>query len=97
MLILWLACGVIAAMIGARKGEALMAFIAGAIFGPFGIIFALLSKGNRMNCPFCKELMHKEATVCPHCQRELAPKIADNKSGAPGVATFDPDSGRRIG
>lgn len=68
---LWLFCGVIAATIGAKKGEGCGAFFVGIVFGPFGILFALLSKGNRKTCPYCRELIHNEATVCSHCQRDV--------------------------
>ena len=26
-------------------------------------------------CPFCKEMVHLEATVCPHCQNKIS-KVA---------------------
>ena len=26
-------------------------------------------------CPFCKEMVHAEATVCPHCQKHIS-KVA---------------------
>jgi hypothetical protein len=69
--LLWLLCGLIAGTIGKRKGEGFFAFIIGLIFGPFGIIFALISRGNRRTCPYCKELIHKDAIRCPHCQKEF--------------------------
>ena len=69
--IVWIICGVIAAAIGAKKGETASGFIIGILLGPLGIIIALLSKGNRRGCPHCRELVHREATVCPHCQRDL--------------------------
>lgn len=68
---LWMICGVIAAAIGARKGEAISGFFIGAIFGPFGVLFAILSSGNRLACPHCKEMVHKQAKVCPHCRRDM--------------------------
>jgi hypothetical protein len=61
-------------MIGARKGEGCLAFIGGIVFGPFGILFALTSKGNRVACPHCRELMHKDATICPHCREHRTPE-----------------------
>jgi len=70
--IIWLVCGIISAMIGARKGAAFVSFVAGVFLGPFGILIALFSKGNRITCPFCKELVHKDAVVCKHCGRTLA-------------------------
>jgi len=71
-IIFWLLCGIVAAMIASKKGEGFLGFIVGVLFGPFGILFALLSTGrNRKTCPHCKELIHKDATVCSHCQRNV--------------------------
>jgi hypothetical protein len=65
----WMFCGLIAAAIGARKGEGCTGFIVGAIFGPLGILFALLSSGNRVDCAFCREKVMKSALLCPHCKQ----------------------------
>lgn len=70
--LLWLLCGLIAAAIGSSKGEAGTGFFVGVIFGPFGILFALLSAGNRRPCPACQEKVHRKATVCPHCRTALS-------------------------
>jgi hypothetical protein len=64
---IWLACGVIAGMIGAEKGEGCCAFVLGVLLGPIGIVIALLVKGNRKRCASCKELIHKDASACPKC------------------------------
>ena len=48
-----------------------MSFVIGVLFGPFGILFSLLSSGNRVTCPNCREKIHREATVCPRCQRAV--------------------------
>ena len=69
--VFWILCGAIASMIGARKGEGFTGFVIGILLGPIGVIVVLLSKGNRKKCPFCAELVNKEAIVCPHCQRDL--------------------------
>lgn len=69
-IVIWLACGLISAMIGSKKGAGCSGFIIGIILGPLGIVAALISKGNRKTCPFCKELIHKDAVVCPHCQKD---------------------------
>jgi hypothetical protein len=79
-LLLWLLCGIAAAMIGAKKGAGCLGFILGVILGPFGILFALVMKGNRRVCPHCKELIHQEATTCPHCQRDLSVTPVDKEA-----------------
>jgi hypothetical protein len=71
IVIIWILCGIVAAMIGAKKGMGSSAFVVGFLLGPFGILIALLSKGDRRSCLYCKEWIHKDATVCPHCQRKL--------------------------
>lgn len=73
VIILWLLCGVAAAMIGSQKGMGGQGFLLGFLLGPFGILFALLSTGNRKTCPQCRELIHKDAEVCPRCKAELIP------------------------
>ena len=74
--VIWLVCGVIAAKIGSTKGESTGGFIAGFFLGPLGIILALVSKGNRKPCPFCRESVNPEASVCPHCQKEISTPMA---------------------
>ncbi len=72
VVLIWIICAIASAIVGYEKGEAITAFFAGAIFGPLGLIFAFLSKGNkRRACPFCKELVQKEAVRCPHCQKDI--------------------------
>lgn len=69
--IFWFICGLIAAAIGSSKGEGCVGFIIGLILGPLGILAALLSKGNRVRCPYCREYIDKKATKCPKCQSDL--------------------------
>jgi len=75
--------GIVGAMIGARKGQGGLAFVLGVLFGRIGVLIAFFSSGNRKTCPYCRELIHKDATVCPHCQRDQ-PKPAPPRS--PSVA-----------
>lgn len=87
-LFLWLMCGIVAAMIGSRKGAGCAGFALGFLLGPFGILIALFMGGNRKACPYCRELIHKEAIVCPRCQRDLVamranPRSPDDPFGAP--------------
>jgi len=69
--LIWIACGIVAAIIGSGKGEGCAGFILGVVLGPIGILLALASSGNRRACPYCKEMIHREALVCPRCQRDL--------------------------
>ena len=71
-LIFWILFGVARAMIGARKGEPIVGFILGIFLGPIGLLIVALSKGNRQDCPFCRELIRPGATICPHCRNEIA-------------------------
>lgn len=80
-ILIWILCGVVAAMIGAKKGEGCGGFILGVLLGPFGILIALLSKGNRKTCPHCKELIHQDATVCSRCQRDVAVQPSSKGKG----------------
>jgi len=69
--VFWFICAIVGGMIGERKGETLAGFLFGLLFGPLGILIEVFSKGNRMACPYCKELVHPDATVCPHCQKDI--------------------------
>jgi amino acid transporter len=71
IIIWWFIFAIAATMIGAKKGLGFSAFMLGLFLGPLGILIVLLSQGNRKNCPYCKELVNKDATRCPHCQKEF--------------------------
>lgn len=71
LLTLWIASIVIAGIIGARKGEAFVGIVWGALLGPLGILIAFLVRGDRVECAYCRELMHPEATICPHCRERV--------------------------
>ncbi|MEI6125375.1 MAG: hypothetical protein WCQ99_02370 [Pseudomonadota bacterium] len=70
-LILWLCCGLIAATIGSKKNEGGSALLFGLLLGPIGILLAILSSGYKPICPFCKETIKNNATVCKHCKKDL--------------------------
>jgi hypothetical protein len=71
LVLLWILCGgVAAAMIAQNRGNSAgLWFIVGALFGPFGILFAFLSSGR--TCPYCRSSIHPQATKCPKCQSSL--------------------------
>lgn len=47
-------------------------FLCGIIAVIIKILIALFSRANRKRCPYCKELIYRDATVCPHCQSDIA-------------------------
>jgi hypothetical protein len=67
---LWILFGIVAGMIGGKKGEGCLMFFLGFLLGPFGVLIALFSSGNRKVCPHCRELIDRNATVCSHCHRD---------------------------
>ena len=74
LVIIWLLCGIVGAMIGSGKGSGGTGFILGILFGPLGILIAIFMKGDRRRCPSCHEYIDPTAKKCPKCQTDLAPK-----------------------
>jgi hypothetical protein len=84
-----LVCGAIGANIGSDSGNEGQGFAWGFLLGPLGlIIIAVISSsdtqgrgrqqvasGTKKQCPACMEFIHVEASVCPHCRRDI-PKPA---------------------
>jgi len=84
-LVIWLVCGVIAAIVATNKGRSGCGwFLVGVLLGPFGFILALvvsrneskaekrsIQSGELKKCPHCAELVKREAVVCKHCGRDL--------------------------
>lgn len=47
-------------------------FLIGALFGIFGVAYCAIATPSLQStqlreCPFCKERMRRDASVCPHC------------------------------
>jgi len=59
--------GGIGAAIGSKKGVAVGGFFLGALLGPLGWLIMAVTKGNRINCPSCRELIDPAAVICPKC------------------------------
>ena len=89
--LLWVLCGMIASIIGAKKGQGCFGFVIGMLLGPFGILFAVISKGNRKSCPYCKEWIHKDAVRCSYCQKEV-PSVSEKTT----PTTSTPSTNQKI-
>ncbi len=77
--------GLIGLIAGSQKNYKVEGFWFGALLWIFGIIIIVAKDGNKVRCPFCKELIFKEATYCPHCTQPIPANC--NKNGCSSMAT----------
>lgn len=86
VLLMIVACPICSAIVASGKGRDVgFWFIAGLIFGPFGLIAIAglpvsdkerrlaglgVSKTKKL-CQHCREVIWMKATVCSHCTREV--------------------------
>jgi hypothetical protein len=85
LLIFWLLFGVAAMLVMQNKGRSgCGGFALGFLLGPFGLIIALvlssdqavlekssLETGEMRKCPFCAEVIRKEARKCRYCGSDI--------------------------
>lgn len=65
--------GLIPAAIARRKERSFLGWWAfGFLIWPVALIASVIvDNPYRYRCPYCAEQVRAEATVCPHCRREL--------------------------
>jgi hypothetical protein len=74
IVIVALLLGLIPASIARSKGQPFLFFwLMGALLFPIFLVVAIVMKSVRRRCPHCRETVQDDASVCPHCQRDLTP------------------------
>lgn len=71
--LIWLVSIIIGVSVGSKKGEGCISLLMTVLLGPLWLPVVFISKGNRKQCPYCREYIDKKAIVCSHCQRDLSP------------------------
>lgn len=84
-LVISIICGMVTNAIATNKGRSGAWFFVGLLFGPIGILVALIiskdsdelgrqgvETGDNRKCPFCAEIIKAEAKICRFCQKELS-------------------------
>lgn len=90
IVVFWIACGFVAAMIASSKGgNGALGFLVGLLLGPFGIVIALfmgndvdkvealVASGKAKKCPMCAEAVLPDAVICKHCGHDFYAEFKD--------------------
>jgi hypothetical protein len=81
-IVLWIIPIFVAVSQGRAKDRAGLAY--GLFLGWIGVIilaFLPTREGDRFReCPHCREKMRRDASVCPHCQRDVVSVVAPTAS-----------------
>ena len=70
IVVFWVVCAILGAIIGGRKDASGAGFLLGLIFGPLGVI-AAFAMDSRSSCPHCGGRLNGRPQVCQHCQRSI--------------------------
>ncbi len=104
LMLLWIGCGVAAAMLASRKGRSgCGGFALGFILGPIGLVIVLLlrsnqdaidaknvSTGDKMICPYCAEVIKAAAVKCRYCRSDITTDATVVEQEAPENPVPDP-------
>ena len=71
VIFVWIFFCVVCGLIGRSKGRTVTGVFAG-LLGIFGLIIMLFAHDLRRKCPHCGGAVHKDASCCCHCGRELS-------------------------
>lgn len=69
--LIWIISIIVGISVGSKKGEGCVSFAMCFLLGPLWLPIVFLSNGNRKPCPYCRELINKDAIICPHCRKSL--------------------------
>ncbi|MBK8609100.1 MAG: hypothetical protein IPL84_03935 [Chitinophagaceae bacterium] len=61
--------GLVGYLIGNGKGAGGIGCLLGGLLGPIGWIIVIAMSGNKKQCAYCKEQIHFQASICPHCKK----------------------------
>jgi hypothetical protein len=70
VLLAWLGCAFLGAVVGGRRNAAGFGLLLGLFFGPLGVLCAFALDG-RPQCPCCRTRLEGRASVCPACHARL--------------------------
>ena len=101
LVVVWLVCAFLGALIGSSKGQAAAGFFLGLLLGVIGLIIVVFLKpadsskqSKRVPCPHCAEQIMPAASVCPHCNREVNPRALVPASAGTAEGWMPDPSGR---